>query len=233
MAQKEFEAARRLGLPMCVHLASKADGPPGQVAAQKDYLGKDVLLIHMLATAPYEMKIVAQAGSPISVSPGSELRIGYGLTKACEFMEAGITVGVSVDTVPLTGNAHMFGILKLLRNAENANALDEFKLSGSRALTMGTIDGARALGIDHLVGSLRPGKRADIITVRTDVVTMGVFTDPARMIVEAAEPANVDTVMIDGRILKRGGKLTALSATRVIDDARASLEEVTQRLPRN
>jgi 5-methylthioadenosine/S-adenosylhomocysteine deaminase len=230
MARKEFEMAREWGLPMCVHLASREDGPPGQVEAQKEYFGKDVLLIHMLGTSPREMKIVAAAGSPISVAPGSELRIGFGLTKACEFLEAGITVGVSVDTVPLTGNAHMFGILKLLRNAENAKAMDEFKLSGQRALEMGTIDGARALGMDHLIGSLTPGKRADLIAVSTDVVTMGVFTDPARMIVEAAEPANVDTVMVDGRILKRGGKLTGLSTSHVIAEACASLEEVTQRL---
>jgi cytosine/adenosine deaminase-related metal-dependent hydrolase len=90
-----------------------------------------VLLIHMLATTPVEMKMVAQAGSPISVSPGSELRIGYGLTKACDFMEAGILVAVSVDTVPLTGDANFFGILKMMRSAENAKAFNDFKLTAA------------------------------------------------------------------------------------------------------
>ena len=54
---------------------------------------------------------------------------------------------------------------------------------------MGTIDGARALGLDKQIGSLTPGKRADIIMVRTDGINMGVFTDPAHMLVEAAEEA--------------------------------------------
>jgi 5-methylthioadenosine/S-adenosylhomocysteine deaminase len=229
-ARKEIDTARRLGAPISIHLASKADGPAGQVAAQGAYLGKDMLLIHMLATSPAEMKLVAESGASISCSPGSELRIGYGLTKAGDFMDAGINVCVSVDTAPLTGNCHMFGILKLMRNAENAKALDEFKLSARRALEMGTIHGARALGIDHLVGSLTPGKRADLIMVQTDVITMGVFTDPTHMIVEAAEPSNVDTVVVDGRILKRGGKFTALVPERIIADAVATREAVRARL---
>jgi 5-methylthioadenosine/S-adenosylhomocysteine deaminase len=231
-ARNEFETARRLGIPMAVHWASRENTPPGQTEAlaQGQFLGKDVLLIHMLATSPAEMKMVAAAGSPISVSPGSELRIGYGLTKACDFMDAGIVVSVSVDSVPLTGSANFFGILKLLRNAENAKAFDEFKLSARRALEMGTIDGARALGLDSQIGSLTPGKRADVIMVRTDGVNMGVFTDPAHMLVEAAEESDVDTVVVDGRILKRGGKLTSLVPEQVIADAAASLEAVGKRI---
>jgi cytosine/adenosine deaminase-related metal-dependent hydrolase len=229
-AVKEIETARRLGLRISMHLASREGTPPGQVQAQAKYLANDMVLIHMLAATPDEMKLVAASGASISASPGSELRIGYGLTKACEFMDAGINVCVSVDTAPLTGNCHMFGILKLLRNAENAKALSEFKLSTRRALEMGTIAGARALGIEARVGSLTPGKRADLIMIQTNVITMGVFTDPTRMVVEAAEPSNVDTVMIDGRILKRGGKLTTLDPEQIVADAVVTRDTVRQRI---
>ena len=119
-AKKEIETARGLGRRVTMHLASKENTPPGQVKALAEYLKSDMLLIHMLATSREEMKLVAASGASISVSPGSELRIGYGLTKASEFMDAGINVAVSVDTAPLTGNCHMPGILKLLRNAECA-----------------------------------------------------------------------------------------------------------------
>ena len=228
-ARKEIDAARRLGLRISMHLASRDGTPPGQVQAQAEYLGKDMVLIHMLAATADEMKLVARSGASISASPGSELRIGYGLTKACDFMDAGINVCVSVDTAPLTGNCHMFGILKLLRNAENAKALNEFKLSTRRAIKMGTIDGARALGIDDKVGSLKPGKRADLIMIRTDAITMGVFTDPTRVVIEAAEPSNVDTVVIDGRILKRGGKFTALLPEQIVADAVLTRDAVRKR----
>ena len=229
-AKKEIETARRLGLRISMHLASREGTPPGQVQAQAPYLGKDMVLIHMLAATPDELKLVAASGASISASPGSELRIGYGLTKAGEFMDAGINVCVSVDTAPLTGNCHMFGILKLLRNAENAKALSEFKLSTRRALRMGTIDGARALGIDDKVGSLKPGKRADLIMIQTNVITMGMFTDPTRVVVEAAEPSNVDTVVVDGRILKRGGKLTALDPEQIVADAIVTRDTLRKRL---
>ncbi len=230
-ARKEFETARSLGIPIAVHLSAKENVGPGEVEAHArgNFLGKDVILIHALSASPEEMKMVADGGSPISVSPGSELRIGYGLTKACDFMDAGILVCVSVDSVPLTGTASLFGILKLLRNAENAKAFNECKLTARRALQMSTMDAARALGIDDVVGSLKPGKRADVIMVSTDTVTMGVFTDPTHMLVECAEPSNVDTVVVDGRILKRGGKFTALSAEEIIDGASASLDSVRKR----
>lgn len=230
-ARREFETARGLGIPIAVHLSARENEGPGEVEAHAkgNFLGQDVILVHALSSSAEEMKMVAAAGSPISVSPGSELRIGYGLTKACDFMDAGILVCVSVDTMPLTGTANMFGVLKLLRNAENAKAHSEFKLSARRALELATRDGARALGMDRLVGSLTPGKRADLIMISTDTVTMGVFTDPTHMLVEAAEPANVDTVVVDGRVLKRGGKLTALPTDEIIADASASLEAVRRR----
>jgi len=232
MSRKEIETARRLGAPVSVHLSARENTPPGWVEAlaKGGFLGKDLLLIHALSTSASEMKLLAAAGTSISVSPGSELRIGYGLTKACDFDAAGINVCVSVDTAPLTGNAHLFGILKLLRNAENAKAFDEFKFTARRALEFGTIHGARALGIDHVTGSLTPGKRGDLILVRTDGLNMGVFTDPAHMLVEAAEPSDVDTVIVDGRILKRGGKMTALDPAEVIAGASATLADVSKRL---
>ena len=98
-------------------------------------------------------------------------------------------VAVCVDTAPLTSNCHLFGTLKLMCNAVNAKTFDEFKLSARRAMEIGAINGARALGIDRWVGSFTPGKRADLIMVRTEVITMGVFTDPTRMIIEPAEPS--------------------------------------------
>jgi len=119
IARRELGLARQLGVPISTHLSAKENTPPGWVEAsyKAGFLGKDVLLIHVLSASPAEMKMIAASGSSVSASPGSELRIGYGLTKASAFMSAGVNVCVSVDTAPLTGSCHMFGVLKLLRNA--------------------------------------------------------------------------------------------------------------------
>jgi 5-methylthioadenosine/S-adenosylhomocysteine deaminase len=127
-----------------------------------------------------------------------------------------------VDTVELTGNADMFGIMKLIQNLENGETENEFKLPARRVLELATIEGARSMGIDDKVGSLKPGKRADVIMVSTRQVNLGVFGDPAHMLVTAAQPANVDTVVVDGRILKRGGQLIVMNGTQIATDAAAA-----------
>jgi len=89
--------------------------------------------------------------------------------------------------------------------------------------------GARSMGIDDQVGSLKPGKRADIIMVTTRALNMGGFIDPAHLLVGSALPENVDTVVVDGRILKHGGKLTTMSAVQVAANARSALDAVRKR----
>ena len=226
----EFETARRLGTPISVH-AGSAEDAKGQIEAysKENLLAKDVQVIHALSASPAEIQILAKSGSTVSVSPVTELRMGYGITNVSRFLDAGILVGVSVDNTVLAGDANVFSILKLIREIENARSHDEFKMSARRALELGTIEGARSLGMDDRVGSLKPGKRADLIMVSTQQTNMGVFTDPSHMLVEATQAENVDTVVVDGRILKRGGKLTALATDRVIGDATASLDAIRKR----
>jgi 5-methylthioadenosine/S-adenosylhomocysteine deaminase len=128
-----------------------------------------------------------------------------------------------VDTVTLSGNADMFAIMKAIQNIENGRAENEFALTARRVLELATIDGARSMGIDGSVGSLTPGKRADLIMVDTRALNLAGLSEPAHLLVEAAQPGNVDTVMIDGRIVKRGGRLTRLDVGEVVEDvARAA-----------
>jgi 5-methylthioadenosine/S-adenosylhomocysteine deaminase len=178
---------------------------------------------------PEEVKALAASGASVSISPYSELRIGFGVPPTSRFLEAGIPMGLSVDTTTLSGNADMFGIMKVTQNAENARTENEFQLPARRVLELATIEGARSMGMADRIGSLVPGKRADLIMVDTRAINLGVFTDPAHMLVEAAQPSNVDTVMVDGRILKRGGRLVAVDAGRVVDEARIALAGLRKR----
>ena len=122
------------------------------------------------------------------------MRIGFGLPKAMEFLAAGIPLGLSVDTVELTGNADMFGIMKLVQNVENGTSENEFKLTARRVLELATIEGARSMGISNIIGSLTVGKRAD-----------------------------------DGRILKRGGKLTVMDGRQIAEEAAAASAALRRR----
>jgi 5-methylthioadenosine/S-adenosylhomocysteine deaminase len=226
----EFENARSLGVPISVHVAS-AHKAVGQI--EKLYnaklMGKDVQLIHAISANAAELDMIKESGSPVSVSPGSELRIGFGFPQISEMRAKDIPVGISIDTAALIGSANLFGVLKLARDAENARAGSEFKMTAKKALELGTIESARSLGIDSKVGSLKPGKRADLIAIATSALNMAVVTDPAHLVLECTNPENVDTVVIDGRILKRGGKLLAIDTGQVVSEARLALAGVRKR----
>lgn len=230
MWRVEYDAARKMNLPISVHLNSWVNDK-GHIAALEKLglLYKDLQVIHALTSTPEEMKMLAAAGGSLSVSPFSELRIGYGVTKILEFINNGVTVGLSVDTTPLTGNADMFGIMKLAQNIENGRFENEFKLPARRVVELATIEGARSLGLGDRIGSLVKGKRADLIMVGTSDVNIGPFTDPAHMLVASAQGFNVDTVMVDGRILKAGGKLTAIDAGGMVAEASAASQGVRER----
>ena len=228
--QQEIAAARELGLPVTVH----ASGPPaaaGQIAelAAAGLLGPDLQVVHANCATPAEISQLAEAGCSVSLSPFSELLIGYGLPQAAELLTAGIRVGLSVDTTALTGNADMFAIMKLTQGLINATAHQEFACTARQALALGTIDGARSLGLGEVTGSLTPGKRADLILVATGHPNLGVLTDPAGLLVTAAQPGNVDTVLADGQILKRGGSLVTLDGERISAQAREALARVRAR----
>lgn len=229
--QPEFDNARKLGLPITVHVAAAAHRAAGQIELlhKAKLMGKDVQLIHALAVTPAELDMIRESGATVSTSPGSELRIGYGYPEISEMLAKGIPLGISIDTSALTGSSNMFGVLKLARDSENARAESEFKMTARQALELGTIEGARSMGIDDKVGSLKPGKRADLIMINPNALNMAVVTDPAHLVLEATGPENVDTVVVDGRILKRGGKLTALNPSEVIDGARTALAGIRQR----
>jgi 5-methylthioadenosine/S-adenosylhomocysteine deaminase len=228
--RREVGAARELGLPVTVH----ASGPPaaaGQIGAlaADGLLGPDLQVVHANCATPEEISQLAEAGCAVSLSPFSELLIGYGLPQTAELLAAGIRVGLSVDTTALTGNADMFAIMKLTQGLINGTAQQEFACTARQALALGTIGGARSLGLDAVTGSLTPGKRADIILVHTGHPNLGVLTDPAALLVAAAQPGNVDTVLADGQILKRGGALVTLDGDRISAQARQALARVRAR----
>lgn len=228
VARRELEAARGMGIPVSAHAGV---GPAGAIAdmAKAKLLGPDLQLIHVISVTPAEIRSIADAGCPVSLSPFTELRTGFGFPKTSEFLEAGVRVGLSVDTTGLSGNADMFSIMKLIQNVENARALSEFKLPARRVLELATIEGARSMGIDAATGSIAPGKRADLIVVNTRALNLAVMGDPVGMLVEAASPANVETVVVDGRILKRSGRLTAIDPDLVVREAAAAFEDVRKR----
>jgi cytosine/adenosine deaminase-related metal-dependent hydrolase len=224
----EFQTARKLGLPLTIHATPRNKDQISKLAAG-GMLGKDVQVVHATNAPASDIALLASSGSPVSVSPFTELRVGFGISNVGAFIAGGVTVGFSVDTMALSGNADMFGIMKVVENIEDGRTQNEFQIAPRKLLEIATIEGARSMGVDDRIGSLTPGKRADLIMIDTRAINDAPTLDVEHTIVEAVEPANVDTVVVDGRILKRHGKLTAIDSAQVVAEATAAASAIRRR----
>src|SRR5260370_31055712 len=103
-------------------------------------------------------------------------------------LATGIPLGISGDTSALVGTSNLFAVLKLARDCENAKAESEFKLPARKALELGTIEGARSMGMGDEIGSLTPGKRADLIAISPNALNMAAVTHPPPPVLAAPRP---------------------------------------------
>jgi cytosine/adenosine deaminase-related metal-dependent hydrolase len=229
----EFDEARRQDLPIAMHCAgTRAEIErvrQVRVLADAGLLGPDLLLAHGNHLPADDIALVAGAGVPISISPMSELRLAMGWLQVREFEAAGIRTSFSMDTTAIAANADPFAAMRVAVGLEGVRAADATSLTPRRALEMATIEGARSLGLGDITGSLTVGKRADLVLIRMDALNVAPVVDPTIALVHAASPANVDTVIVDGRILKRHGRLTAVDERVLVDEAETALGRLCER----
>lgn len=178
-----------------------------------------VLLAHCVHLDDGELDILRATGTHVAHCPSSNLKLGSGLAPVTEMIERDISVSLGADGAACNNRLDMFTemrtaalIQKSLRGPQALPALT--------ALRLATIDGARALGLGEEIGSLEVGKRADMILVNLDDFHMTPRPDLVSTIVYAAEAGDVDTVIIDGRVVMRDGILTTLDKRAVIQQAR-------------
>ena len=222
----EYESATALGMPASYHVnATRAHGELEMVRqlGELGMLTPATQLVHALYTSEEERAMIRDSGASVSLSPWSELLIGYGVPPVRQLDRDGILFGLSADTLSLTGSGDPWSAIRLATGLYRAQAEEELVAPTRRMLELSTIDAARCLGLDHLVGSLTPGKRADLILVRTHDVSTAPVTDVTNTLALSVGPENVDTVIVDGRIRKRGGRLVDLDVDEVVREAEQAL----------
>ena len=227
MARKEWGAARELGLPITLHTSGPS---PVKLLDDAGLLGPDLQLVHPLLTTAEERALLRERGTSYSMSPVGESRrpASAGVIQLGELLESGVKCSMSIDHTT-TYNCDCFVCMRMLYSLHQHRIGNRIKVTARRLVELATIDGARDLGIADKVGSLAPGKRADLILVRTTDVNMAPVGDPFEALVSLAQPANVDTVMVDGRILRRNGRHAALDHAQVVREAMQSATELRAR----
>jgi len=218
MVKKDWGEARKLGLPITLHTSGPS---PIRILEAEGLLGSDLQLVHPLLTTPEERDILKARGVSYSTSPTGESgrSSALGVIQLGELLEAGIKVSLSTDHTT-NYNCDPFVGMRMLFQLHRHRIGSKIPLTLKRLVQLATLDGAVDLGIANRTGSLTPGKRADLILVRTTDINMAPVGDPYEALVSLAQPGNVDTVIVDGRILRQGGKFTALDHAKVLADAR-------------
>ena len=223
---REMAEVRSRGLPVAIHTVQ---GPSTAVRAPdleaKGYLGPDFLLCHFLAATEADRQAMARTGTPLSFAVHSELRLGEGgdpRAALLRMLDAGVCVSLSIDAASLAP-INLFEAMNVAWNMaipwQGTDTEGLAPLGFRRCIELATINGARALGLEAVCGSLTPGKRADLIVVDGGGLNVAPVGDLESTVVRSVTPANVNTVLVDGRILKRHGELVAADAARVVREA--------------
>ncbi|MFB7130924.1 amidohydrolase family protein [Streptomyces sp. NPDC056237] len=199
----ELKLAEELGLRTSVHIASDGTQRPVEDLREHDLLRETTTFVHANGVADDELRMLADAGSTVSISPDVELRMGFGWPMTGRMLAAGRRPTLSVDDVPSVGG----DMFSTMRTALVVQRGPDGGLNSHDVLEFATLDGAHALGLAARTGGLSPGKSADVILLRADDVTVVPVTDPAGTTVAAGHPGLVDTVLVAGRVVKRHGAL--------------------------
>ncbi|MFI9617164.1 amidohydrolase family protein [Streptomyces sp. NPDC052023] len=200
---RELELAEVLGLRTSLHIA--AEGTVTEL--RKHGLRRDTTtFVHANGISDEQLRMLADAGSSLSVSPDVELKMGFGSPVTGRALAAGLRPTLSVDDVPSVAG-DMFSTMRTAFAAQRG--LDGGLRSGD-LLEFATVDAARSCGLDTRTGSLTPGKDADIILLRADDLTVFPVTDPVATVVSAGHPGLVDTVLVAGNVVKRDGVLVGV-----------------------
>lgn len=218
---EDIRLARELDAVCSMHVGFGNWGPHDRSIEklhQAGLLGPDLNMVHANTMSYDEYRLLADAGASLSVTPEVEMMMGHGYPATGLFLENGGIPALGVDVVTSTGG-DMFSQMKFALQAERArvnqkmldagNMPEQLQLKAEQVLQFATTAGARALQLEHKIGSLSPGKEADLIFIRTTDLNLFPVTDPVGAVVQFAHPGNVDSVFVAGRPVKRHGKLLA------------------------
>jgi cytosine/adenosine deaminase-related metal-dependent hydrolase len=215
---------------MTMHCGIPEGGPPKRTAdrlAQAGELGADMQFVHCCATGDDEFRMLADAGAVAVACPMAELAMGMGEPPVGRMREAGLRPAVGCDAV-CTASGDLFDEARTALFSERGRHarwriaagdaiadVAQLGMTAREALEAITINAAHACWLGDRVGSLTRGKRGDVILLSADDLNLSPMSNAVGMLVSSAHAANVDTVVVDGRVVRRGGEFVDLDAASI------------------
>lgn len=184
------------------------------------YLDEKLLAFHCVYLTINDISLFAKHGCKVSHNPASNMKLGNGIPPITDMLEAGITVGLGTDGCASNNTLDMIKEMSTAAKLHKVAMLDPTVMDAKTAMRMATINGAKALGMGHLVGSLEVGKKADIILIGLNRPHLTPLYNAYSHMVYAAGGADVDTVVINGKVVMENRRLLTIAEEDVMNEVR-------------
>jgi len=223
--------ARALGLKLHMHVAESPEfnrlierhfGRPlrnVELLHETGCLGRDAQVVAVADVNAREIALLAESGTSVIFDPQTRLFWGTGFPAIAPFLEAGLVCGLGTNGPAANCGQDLFESMKYACATAKTAAGTPDALTRGRALAMATIEGARALGLDRRIGSIEPGKRADLITIDIAQPHLTPAFDLEAALVYSARGADVRDVIVDGAVVMRDRRLTTIDEAGLIEEA--------------
>ena len=228
--------ARKYNVPLQIHLAETSQE---LTLSQERHKQRPVALLdslkfwapitigaHGVWINPEEIAVLKQRNVGISNNPESNMKLSSGTAPVVAYRAAGVNVGLGTDGAASNNDLDMFEAMRQAAFQQKLVSMDPRVISAPEAIEMATIGGARVLGQQAKIGSLEAGKLADLIIVDMDRTRQTPMFDPVSQIVYVTRGDDVNTTIVNGKVLMRGRKVLTLNEAKVIADARAAADLV-------
>jgi cytosine/adenosine deaminase-related metal-dependent hydrolase len=211
VTRDHWKLAREADARITTHVGVGSYGLDGKLQefGEGGLMGPDTTYIHCTTLNDTEIRMIVDTGGTVSLAAPVEMMMGHGMPPIQKFLDRGLAPSLSID-VETNVPSDMFNQMRSVLALQRAISAAQHKtpVGAREVLAYATIEGAKANGLEAKVGSLTPGKKADLIMLRTDRLNVTPLNDPATAVVAGMDTSNVDTVIIGGSVMKRGGTLT-------------------------
>jgi 5-methylthioadenosine/S-adenosylhomocysteine deaminase len=196
-------------------------------------LGNDAIATHCVALTQRDVKILKKRGVKVSHNPISNLKLASGISPVPRLVKAGVTVALGTDSPCSNNNTDMFGVMKTTALLHKGVHMDPTLMPAEEVLRMATIEGAKALLWDKRIGSIEIGKNADLAIVDFKKPHLCPLFNEISHLVYSASASDVDTVLINGRIVMENREVTTIDVSKVLEMAEKTKEKLLEHLESN
>ena len=230
------DLAVKYNVPLLIHLAEtdaengmsleRHKARPVAALTALDFWKARVIAAHGVWIQPDEIAVLKANNVGVSHNPESNMKLASGTAPVLQYLEAGVAIGLGTDGAASNNDLDMFEAMRQAAFLHKLTSRDPRALSARTALEMATIGGARVIGQEKRLGSLETGKLADLLIVRMDQPRQTPMYEPISHLVYVTRGDDVDTTIVNGRVLMRGGKVLTLNEAQVLAAARQAADQV-------